>query len=418
MTATLEGKVLPNVKEAIENLIKDPAVQKGFKFIEADHQHTIEEQIEITEIPAPPFKERKRAENFMHRLQELNVQNIHMDSEGNVYGFRLGTGNGPKIVISAHLDTVFPEGTDVTVKSKNGVLYAPGISDDTRGLAELLAVIRAINEANIKNIGDIIFCGTVGEEGAGDLRGVKAFFNDHQDIDGFISIDGPESNGIVYLGAGSYRYNITYKGPGGHSFGAFGLPSATHALGRAIANIADLQTPSDPKTTFTVGEVTGGTTVNAIAAEASMKVDLRSSEKKELDELAEKFLAIVQKAADDENKRWETDAITVEIDKFGNRPSAKQAYEEVIVQAAWAAIEATGETPKLTGPSSTDANYPLSIGVPSITLGRGGKGGGAHTLGEWFNPTDGHIGIQKNFLTLLSLVGVEGVCAPLLQKKN
>lgn len=418
MTKSLDGKVSAHVKDTVNNLLKNDVVQKGMEFIKTDHQHTVDEQIEITEIPAPPFKEHKRAEDLMRRLKELNLQDVRMDEEGNVYGVRPGTGDGPKVFISGHIDTVFPEGTDVTVKEKDGILYAPGISDDTRGLAELLGVIRACNEADVKNIGDIVFGGTVGEEGAGDLRGVKAFFNENKDIDGFISIDGPTPDNIVYLGTGSYRYQVTYKGPGGHSFGAFGLPSAIHALGRAIAGISDLETPSEPKTTFTVGEITGGTSVNAIAYEASMKVDLRSNEKKELDELAEQFLAIVKKAAEDENKRWNTDEITVEIEKFGDRPPAKQSHDDEIIQVAWTAIEAIGSKPVLDTPSSTDSNHPMSIGVPSITLGRGGKAGGAHSLDEWYDPTDAYIGVQKNFLTLLSLVGVEGVSEPLLSKKK
>lgn len=413
-----ELKMTSEVKTAFNTLIEDASVKKGLDFIKSDHDHTIQEQIEITEIPAPPFKEQKRAEDIMRRLQDLNLENVQMDKEGNVFGIRPGTGDGPKVFISAHIDTVFPEGTDTTVKEKNGILHAPGISDDTRGLAELLSVIRACNEMNVQNVGDIIFGATVGEEGAGDLRGVKAFFNDHHDIDGFISIDGPTPKGIVYLGTGSYRYKVTYKGPGGHSFGAFGLPSAIHALGRAIAHISDLETKTNPKTTFTVGQVTGGTSVNAIAAEASMDVDLRSNDKQELDTLSEQFLSIVQKAVEEENQRWDSDAITVEIEKFGDRPPATQSSTDTIVQAAWCAIETMGEEPFLAGASSTDSNHPMSLGIPSVTLGRGGKAGGTHTLAEWYDPTDAYIGVQKNFLTLLSLVGVKGITEPLLEKRN
>ncbi|RNF39453.1 M20/M25/M40 family metallo-hydrolase [Planococcus salinus] len=352
----------------------------------------------------------------MRRLRELGLEDVQMDDEGNVFGVRRGKGQGPKIFVSAHLDTVFPEGTDTTVREDKDILYAPGIGDDTRGLAELLAVVRAFNEADIPNSGDIIFGGTVGEEGAGDLRGVKAFFNEHDDIDAFISMDGPGFDHITYLATGSFRYTITYNGPGGHSFGDFGTPSATHALGRAIADIADLQTAKDPKTTFSVGEVTGGTSVNAIAQEASMTVDLRSNDAEALSELESRFLEIVRKAADDENKRWEDDRLVVEIERFGNRAPASQSPDAPIVQIAAAAVEAIGGKPKLGDPSSTDSNYPMSLGIPSVTIGLGGEFGGAHTLEEWHHPKDGHLAIQKSFMTILGLSGMENVSGNLLKK--
>lgn len=410
--------IIPTVKESFKNLVANEQINHGLEFIKEDHKRTVEEQIEMTEIPAPPFKEEIRANNYMQRLKDLGLQDVQMDEEGNVYGIRRGTGQGPKVFISAHLDTVFPEGTSTKVTEKDGILYAPGISDDTRGLAEVLCLARACQAADINNIGDIIFGATVGEEGAGNLRGVKAFFSEHDDIDGFLSIDGPRPYQIVYLGTGSFRYTITYKGPGGHSFGAFGVPSATHALGRAVADIANLQTTENPRTTFTVGEIKGGTSVNAIAEEASMNVDLRSNDKYALNTLTDKFLAIVKKAAEDENNRWGSDQLTVTIERFGDRPPSSQSKDDMIVQTAFEAIQSIGKEPILSDPSSTDANYPMSIGIPSLALGRGGRAGGTHTLDEWYDPTDAFIGVQKNFLTLLGLVGVEGISQPLLAKRN
>lgn len=407
-----------SIKNTYEKLTASVKVQTGLSFIQKDHSRTVAEQIAITEIPAPPFKESKRAHNFKERLKELNLEEVRTDSEGNVYGIRKGTSNGAKLVVTAHLDTVFPEGTDTSVVEKNGILYAPGIGDDTRGLAELLAVLRALNEAGIETEGDLIFGGTVGEEGAGDLRGVKAFFNENHDIDGFISMDGPGFDRIIYLATGSYRYNITYKGPGGHSFAAFGTPSATHALGRAIAAIADLETTADPKTTFSVGEVRGGTSVNAIAQEASMTVDLRSNDPLALAELDERFLQIVKQAAEDENSRWQDDRLTVEVERFGNRPSGSQDADSPIVQVGRAAVEAIGGSGQLCEPSSTDANYPISIGVPAITIGLGGEFGSAHTLEEWHDPSEGHLGVQKSFMTILGLAGVDGVSKALLNKRK
>lgn len=410
----MNKKTSGNVEATFDKLVKETTIQQALAFIEQDHPRTIEEQIALTEIPAPPFKEQRRAENFMERLKDLGLTDVRMDAEGNVYGLRKGQGKGPKIFVSAHLDTVFPEGTDTTVHQRNGILHAPGIGDDTRGLAELLAVVRAFNEADIENSGDIIFGGTVGEEGAGDLRGVKAFFTEHQDIEAFLSLDGPGFNYITYLGTGSYRYKITYKGPGGHSFAAFGTPSATHALGRAMAAIADLETASEPKTTFSIGEVSGGTSVNAIAQEAVMLVDLRSNDQQELDKLEKRFLKIVEEAAQAENARWSDDRLQVETDRFGNRPPASQSADESIVQVAGGAIRALGAEPELKEPSSTDANYPMSIGIPAITIGLGGEFDKAHTLEEWHDPKNGHLAIQKSLMTILGLVGVEKISLPLL----
>jgi acetylornithine deacetylase/succinyl-diaminopimelate desuccinylase-like protein len=320
--------------------------------------------------------------------------------------------------VAAHLDTVFPEGTNTKVKEKDGILYAPGIADDTRGLAALLSVVRAFNDTGIKTMGDVMFCGNVGEEGLGDLRGVKALFRDHKDIDGFISIDGETPNGITYLATCSHRYEVTYKGPGGHSFNAFGRPSAIHALGRAIAKIADLKTPKEPKTTFTVGVISGGTSVNSIAAQAKMEMDMRSNSEKELLELEAKFLEIVRAAVAEENARWGSDKMAVEIKLVGNRPAGIQSTDTVIVQTAWASSAAVGLKPYLKDPGSTDANLPISLGIPAVALSGGGTSENNHSPSESFDPTNAYMGPQRAFLMILGLVGVEDVNEPLLPKRK
>src|SRR3954469_2053496 len=256
------------VEAATTAILANPKVMKALDDIKADDARALAEQKRITEIPAPPYKEKVRAEYYLKRFVELGFKDASIDAEGNVIALRKGSGGGPKLVVSAHLDTVFPEGTDVTVKEKDGIILAPGIGDDSRGLEALLSLIQAMNANQIATVGDVMFVGTVGEEELGNLRGVKALFRDHDDIDGFISIDGLGITRIVNQATGSHRYEMIFRGPGGHSFQEFGLPSATHAMGRAIAKISDLQTPSDPKTTFTVGTVSGGTSVNAIAGEA------------------------------------------------------------------------------------------------------------------------------------------------------
>jgi acetylornithine deacetylase/succinyl-diaminopimelate desuccinylase-like protein len=416
--AQISYDVTPAVKEVYARLTSQPPVKKGLDFIKGDHENTVAEQKQICEIPSPPFKEQVRAADFQKRLAALGLKDVKMDSEGNVFGLRPGAGKGPKLLVAAHLDTVFPAGTDVSVKEKDGKLYAPGISDDSRGLAALLAIIRAFNTSQIKTIGDIIFCGNVGEEGLGDLRGVKALFRDIKDIDGFISIDSAAEEKITYLATGSHRYEITYKGPGGHSFLAFGRPSAVHAMGRAIAKIADLTTPKEPKTTFTVGVVGGGTSVNSIAAEARMQVDMRSNRMKELLDLEAQFMDIVKKAADEETARWGGDKITVQIKLVGDRPAGVQPTDSPMVQAAWFSTQAVGLKPKLDEPSSTDSNLPISLGIPAITVGGGGKDDNNHAPSEWFDPTNAYLGPQRIFLTILGLVGVDGVSEPLLSRRK
>src|SRR5882762_11888685 len=324
----------PAVDAAFQAILANPKIVKALEDIKADDARTFEEQKRITEIPAPPYKEKVRAEYYQKRMQELGFKDASIDGEGNVIALRKGSGSGrPKLVVSAHLDTVFPESTDVTVKEKDGAILAPGIGDDSRGLAALLSLVKAMNENAIATVGDLLVVGTVGEEELGNLRGVKALFRDDADIDGFISIDGLGITRVVNQATGSHRYEMIFKGPGGHSFQEFGLPSAIHAMGRAIAKISDLQTPSDPKTTFTVGTVSGGTSVNAIAAEAKMTVDMRSDSTEELLKLEARLLDLVKQAVVEENARWKTDKMTVEIKLIGDRPAGIVSMDSPIVQA-------------------------------------------------------------------------------------
>src|SRR5229473_40951 len=306
------------VEAATQAILANPKVIKTLEYIKADDDTAFAEQKRITEIPAPPYKEKVRAEYFLKRMQELGFKDALIDTEGNVVALRKGSGGGrPKLVVSAHLDTVFPEGTDVAVKEKDGFALAPGIGDDSRGLAALLSLMKSINANEVATVGDVMFVGTVGEEELGNLRGVKALFRDHADIDGFISIDGLGITRVVNQATGSHRYEMIFKGPGGHSFQEFGLPSAIHAMGRAIAKISDLQTPSEPKTTFTVGTVGGGTSVNAIAGEARMAVDMRSDSTEELLKLEARLLELVKQAVADENARWKSDKLTMDIKLIG-----------------------------------------------------------------------------------------------------
>ena len=400
----------------VETILAHPRVVKTLEDIKADDDRAFTEQKRITEIPAPPYKEKLRAEYYQKRMQELGFKDASIDSEGNVIALRKGTGGGrPKLVVSAHLDTVFPEGTDVTVKEKDGAILAPGIGDDSRGLAALLSLIKAMNANEISTVGDILFVGTVGEEELGNLRGVKALFHDHTDIDGFISIDGLGITRVVNQATGSHRYEFTFRGPGGHSFQEFGLPSAIHAMGRAIAKISDLQTPSDPKTTFTVGTVNGGTSVNAIAAEARMAVDMRSDSTDELLKLEARLLDLVKQAVVEENARWKTDKLAVEIKLIGDRPAGIVAMDSPIVQATQRAVSVVTRAPRVTfAGSSTDSNIAMSLGIPAVTIGGGGEGGNWHSRNEWYKPVEAWHGPQNALLTVLMLTGLDGVTKPAL----
>lgn len=404
-----------SIKALYETLLANSRVENGLSFLKNDNNYTTDEQIELTAIEAPTFFEEKRGLYYKEKLEALDVRDITIDEVGNVFGIRSGSGNGPKLVVCAHLDTVFPAGTDTKAKRMNGKIYAPGIADDGRGLAAVLSLTRALKQANLQTVGDLIIGATVGEEGLGDLRGVKALFNNRDDIDGFISVEPGEPGRITYLGTGSKRYRITYQGPGGHSFGNFGTPSPINAMGRAISKLANIQTPSNPKTTFNVGVISGGTSVNTIAEKCEMLVDIRSNDQKELANLDMKLLSIIKFAAEEENQRWnKLDEITVDILKVGDRPAGLQSPESIIVQTSAAASLAIGIEPALTAAVSTDSNIPIHLGIPAVTLCGGGDSGGYHTLNEYYDPTDAYQGVQKLLLTVLGLVGVNGITEPLL----
>jgi tripeptide aminopeptidase len=406
------------VEQVFQRVLAAPAVKSALAAIQADDERTFRDQIELTEIPAPPFKEAVKAAEFLKRVRALGFVDSKIDTEGNVIAVRKGAGNGPTLVVSAHLDTVFPEGTDVKVKKQGERYYAPGIYDDNRGLAALLAVVRAMQEAQLKTVGDIWFVATVGEEELGDLRGVKALFRDNKNIDGFISLDGLSIDRVVNAATGSRRFKIAYIGPGGHSFSAFGIPSATHAMGRAIAKMADVETPSNPKTTFTVGTVKGGTSVNSIAADAEIGLDMRSNSATELAKLEEKMLAIARAAADEENARWKLPGrVKAEIKLVGDRPAGAQAFDSLITQVGVRSAQFLGIKDFSIAASSTDSNTPIALGIPAVTLGGGGIGGGSHSPGEWYSPLKAWLGPQNTLLATLALAGVEGISEPLLVKR-
>ncbi|MEG2154961.1 MAG: M20/M25/M40 family metallo-hydrolase [Burkholderiaceae bacterium] len=409
--------LLPPTEQAIAQLMAAPALQAALAAALRDDALTLADQIALSEIESPPFHEDVRAADFARRLRELGLTDVRIDTEGNVIGVRPGTGGGPRLVLAAHLDTVFPAGTDVKVRQEGQRYFGPGISDNARGLAVLLQIVRTLTEQDIKTTGDLWFVGTVGEEGNGDLRGCKALFANNPTIDGFIAVDGVAVTRILANATGSRRYRVRYEGPGGHSYNAFGLPSATHALGRAIAAISEVPVPDEPRTTFTVGTVKGGTTVNAIAANAELELDMRSNDGEELKRLEATILPLLEAAASAENRRWNAPAdqqIKLVLESIGDRPGGQQPPETSVLQAARGAQAALGIALLKYSAASTDHNVPVSLGVPATTLGGGGAEANNHTLREWYEPINAWQGPQLSLLTALALVGVDGVSQPLL----
>jgi tripeptide aminopeptidase len=384
-------------------LMQDATVKAALAAARADEARTLAEQVEICEVEAPPFKESKRGELYARKFRELGLQNVRIDKVGNVLGERPGTAPRPHFVIAAHLDTVFPEGTNVKTTQEGTVIKGPGIGDDCRGLAVVLAVVRAMKAGNVQTPGTVTFVGNVGEEGLGDLRGVKHLFDEGLKgrIDRFVSIDGT-GLGITHISVGSLRYRVTFKGPGGHSYGAFGMVNPIHALGRAMAAIGDFQVPNEPRTTFNVGRIGGGTSVNSIPFEAWMEVDMRSADAAALQSLDAKFHKAVDDAVAAENARWNSRALTVDKDLVGNRPAGRAPETAPIVQAAVGVTKALG-FPVTLDEGSTDANYPQSLGIAAITIDGGGRGRGAHALDESFDTTDSWMGTQRALLLTIAL---------------
>ena len=373
----------PDVSRTIESA----DFREAKAFIRTDYDRFVKELIALTEIPAPPFKEERRAAAYLAMLQQHGLSDVERDQEGNVMGVRRGTGGGPMLAVLAHLDTVFPEGTDVKVRREGTRLMAPGIGDDTRALALMLSVIRAMNAATLATRSDILFVGNVGEEGEGDLRGVKYLLRKGKYKDRirlFLAIDGGEQGTITRGGVGSKRYRVTFKGPGGHSYGAFGLVNPAYAMAAAIARFSDVQVPASPKTTFNVGVVSGGTSVNSIPAEVSMDVDIRSESCAELAKVDATFLSIVKAAVADENRARSTREGRIDADPrvIGERPCGETSLEAPILKTAAAVVQSFGLKPSYSI-SSTDSNIPMSMGIPALTIGRGGPGGRSHSPDEW-----------------------------------
>lgn len=389
-----------------------PEVARALRFFERNAEAITDEHIRICTIPASPFGERERAEYFRQKFIALGLTDVEVDDEGNCLGLIAGASLSPLIVVSAHLDTVFPPETDFTIARSGERLLAPGIADDGCGLAALIAIAQAIQSEKIRPEGSILFVGTVGEEGEGNLRGVRHLLTRGRwasRVDAFVSFDGPGIDRITNQALGSRRYRVEVTGPGGHSWGDFGLPNPVHALGRAVSKLAGYPLPREPRTTFNVGRIEGGTTVNAIPDKATMDVDLRSGAEAELQRLDSYFRRAVKQAADEENanRRPGDPLLDLKVDLIGERPTGETPASSPLVEIAIEATKYLGVEPRL-DQSSTDSNLPISLGIPAITLGAGGTSGASHTLAEWYDPRGRHLGLKRGLLVILGIVGLAG----------
>jgi tripeptide aminopeptidase len=394
----------------VQELAETDLVRRAFDFFKAHAEEITAEHTNICSIPAPPFGEHERALYLCERFRADGLSEAGLDEEGNCVALRKGRSLAPLLAVTAHLDTVFPPGTDSVVRTVGSRLLAPGVSDDGCGLAALVALNRALQANRIETEGSLLFVGTVGEEGEGNLRGVRHLFTEGQwakQISAFLSLDGPGSERITNTALGSRRYRVRFVGKGGHSWGDFGTANPVHAVGRAIARLISYPAPRDPRTTFNVGRIDGGASVNVIPQEAGMDVDLRSASGDELRRLDAFFRRAVREAADDENANSREGGRPLEADLqlIGDRPGGETAVNSAIVEIAAAATRSLGHTPVL-DQASTDSNIPMSLGIPAITLGAGGTSGNSHTLDEWYDPRGRELGLQRVLLVMLAMVGV------------
>jgi len=388
----------------------DARVRRAVSYLQRTDQDATRELIALTQIPAPPFKEAERARRYAELLRAAGADSVDIDSVGNVVALRRGAKRTRTIALAGHMDTVFPEGTDVRVRQHGDTLFAPGIADNTRGLIALLQVMRAMVNARIRADADILVIGTVGEEGLGDLRGAKYLFRKGaRTIDTFIAVDGSSDESITNAAIGSKRYRVTFAGPGGHSWGSFGTANPIQALGRAIHlfdDAASRLTSSGPATSYNVGRIGGGTSVNAIPSQAWAEVDMRSESAERLESIDSLFHVQMVTALNEENAlRTSGPELTLEARLVGERPSGTTASAEPIVQRAIAVTRLLGLAPRL-DQSSTDANAAISRGVPAITIGRGGTAGQTHSPAEWWINTNGVRGLRRILYTLLAEAGL------------
>ncbi len=381
----------------VADLMRDPAVARALAWVDAGAGKVIEEAIRICQIPAPTFEEAERAAYVQGRFAKLGLADVTIDRAGNVRGRRPGAGAGPGLALGAHLDTVFPRETVVRVTRDGSRLLAPGIGDNSVAVAALLAMVEALDAGGVRTAGDLYLTCNTGEEGLGDLKGMKAFVADVKDkVTALIAVEGMKLNRIIHIAVGSRRYKVTFTARGGHSWGHFPSPSAVHIMGRAIADISRLEVPSDPKTTYNVGVVRGGTTVNTIASEAEMLVDMRSVDIQALADLERRVLGIITRAAREGDGQAKPDLV-------GDRPAGSIPAAHPVVETCKAVHRALG-LQTFTEASSTDVNAALGAGLPGVCLSIT-EGANEHRLDEYIETGPVPTGVKNILLAAVALAG-------------
>jgi acetylornithine deacetylase/succinyl-diaminopimelate desuccinylase-like protein len=394
--------------DSIEKLAQDSRCARAIEWIDKNSDWVTQQQIRLSEIPAPEFGEGPRGE-LLKKLFELNGLKVRVDKIGNVIGERAGSDSKSVVLLVAHLDTVFPAATDVTVKHEGSRLIAPGISDNGAGLAALAGLARALSESRVRTVKTIVISGNVGEEGEGNLRGIRALVESYgARLSAVIAVDGASTDHITTQGIASRRFEVSITGPGGHSWSDFGAPNPITALSRGIVKFSAIHIPDDPRSSYNFGFIEGGTSVNSIPARASAKVDLRSEDEPELNRMEAALRDAMQAGLREETSANHAgnDSLQVSFRSLGARPAGKIPDDAPLVETIRNVDRFLGNRSRLER-SSTDANIPLSQGIPAVALGGGGKGSGSHTLAEWYDPTGRELGLKRLLLTTLALAGVQ-----------
>ena len=396
------------VEDPVTKLADDPRCARGLAWIDNNSAWVTDQQIRLTEIPAPEFKEARRGAALKELLAASGLQ-VRTDKTGNVIGERSGSDAKSAILVAAHLDTVFPANTEVHVKRKDTRLFAPGISDNGAGLAALVGLARALSESRLHTEKTIILAGDVGEEGEGNLRGIRVLVDAYGPrLSAVIAVDGPSSDHITTQGIASHRLEVTITGPGGHSWSDFGAPNPITAISRGVVRFSSISIPGDPRSSYNFGVIEGGTSVNSIPSRAAVKVDLRSEDEHEVARLEAALRDAMQSGMNDEVAATQAarDALQISFRSLGVRPAGKLPDDSPLLATIRSVDRYLSIRSRLER-SSTDANIPLSLGIPAIAIGGGGKGGGSHTLDEWYDPAGRELGLKRLFLTAVSLAGPE-----------
>ncbi len=409
------SELFPGVQQEVAHVCSLPEIRSAFTWLRAQEPQFAQWQLELARIPAPPFGESARGQWLADKFCELGLQSVHTDEVGNVFGTHAGYGQG-HVALSAHMDTVFPAGTPLNIRQQGSRLYGPGVSDNGAGVTAMLAIIAALRALGIRHALPFLFIGNVGEEGEGDLRGMRHIFSQARWKDAIhysLVLDGAGADTIVAEALGSRRFEVIVRGPGGHSWSDFGAPNPIVVLARAVQGFAQTPVPASPKTTFNVGVIRGGTSVNSIPESASMRVDIRSTSMAEMERLERALRQALDQAVEEESRATEARTpsrrrpfgLSCEVVVIGNRPAGELYPNARILQVIRAVDAQLGNAAQVQR-ASTDANIPLSLGLEAIAIGGGGGGGGAHTLQEWFDCSGRELGLKRILLTLLGLAGV------------